>query len=70
MGDRWYGQQLGKLGYRRAKGVSDKKKRVLKKDVIAELNKELGAEVSNLDRLTIVTLNELIDAVKKVKNGS
>ncbi len=52
MGDRFYTQQKNR-------------KRRLKKDVIADLNKLLGAEVEGLDRLTIKTLEDLIQVIKK-----
>lgn len=48
MGDRFYMQQ--KL---------HKPKRVLKKDVVAEVHTILGTEVPGLDRCTIETLNNL-----------
>jgi hypothetical protein len=54
MGDRFYGQQK-----------NHKPTRVLKKDVIAELHTLLRKEVDGLDRLTIKTLNELIEVIKQ-----
>ena len=57
MGDRFYLQQKEYKPGRR-----------LKKDVIAELTKVLGGrEVKGLDRCTIQTLDDLIDAVKRAK---
>jgi aspartyl/asparaginyl-tRNA synthetase len=54
MGDRFYMQQ--KL---------HKPKRVLKKDVIAELDEVLGGtRIEGMDRLTIKTLRELIIAIR------
>ena len=53
MGDRFYAQQ-----------AKYKPRRVLKKDVIAELNSLLPGEVSGLDRLTIKTLDDLIRQIK------
>lgn len=53
MGDRFYTQQKNHKPGRR-----------LKKDVVANLEKVLGAEVAGLDRLTIKTLDELTDVVK------
>jgi len=53
MGDRFYTQQK-----------NYKPKRVLKKDVIIELQNLLDAKVQGLDRLTIKSLEELIEAVK------
>lgn len=50
MGDRFYTQQKNR-------------KRRLKKDVIANLNKLLGAEIKGLDRLTIATLEDLIRVI-------
>ena len=52
MGDRWYEQQ-GKY----------KPKRILKKDIIAEINEILGEGILGLDKCTIPTLNELIEAI-------
>lgn len=52
MGDRFYTSQK-----------NHKPKRELKKDVVIRLNKILGQEVEGLDRLTIKTLNELIQAI-------
>ena len=57
MGDRFYQQQK-----------EHKPGRRLKKDIIAELTKVLGGrEVKGLDRCTIQTLDDLIDAVKRAK---
>ena len=54
MGDRFYEQQK-----------AYKPKRRLKKDVIAELTEILGGrEVKGLDRCTIATLDELIEALR------
>lgn len=52
MGDRFYAQQK-----------DHKPKRRLKADVIAELQGYFIVEVSGLDRLTIKSLEELIQAV-------
>jgi len=53
MGDRFYAQQK-----------AHKPRRVLKKDVIARLERVLnGNKVEGLDRLTIKTLNELTDTI-------
>lgn len=55
MGDRFYEQQK-----------TYKPKRRLKKDVIAEITKMLGnREVKGLDRCTIATLDDLIDAMRQ-----
>ena len=59
MGDRFYIQQK-----------NYKPKRILKVDVIAELDTELGVHVDGTDRLTIKALNDLIEAVKGVKCGN
>ena len=53
MGDRFYLEQQ-----------KHKPKRVLKKDVIAELYELLDTEVEGLDRLTIKTLRELIQVIR------
>ena len=69
MGDRFYEQQNEYLGKSRGqKRMADKPKRRLKKDVLAELYEVLGAEIGGLDRITINALDELIDAVKSIKN--
>lgn len=56
MGDRFYNAQQ-----------KHKPKRRLKKDVIAELTELLKIEVKGLDRCTIATLDDLTDAIKRVK---
>lgn len=53
MGNRFYEQQK-----------KHKPKRRLKKDIIAEVTFILGREVSGLDRLTIASLDELIEALQ------
>lgn len=59
MGDRFYAQQK-----------EYKPKRRLKKDVVAELVAELdGYEIQGLDRLTIAAIDELIFAIKQVRNS-
>ena len=55
MGDRFYTQQK-----------NYKPKRILKKDVITELNKLLGVQVEGMDRLTIKTLNDLIAVIENI----
>jgi hypothetical protein len=54
MGDRWYEQQ-GK----------HKPKRILKKDIIAEINENLSAGIVGLDKCTIATLTQLIEAISE-----
>jgi hypothetical protein len=54
MGDRFYEQQ-GKY----------KPKRILKKDVIAEINKNLGVDVVGLDKCTVATLTQLLEALNE-----
>lgn len=57
MGDRFYMQQK-----------NHKPKRRLKKDVIAEVTQALnGRQVNGLDRCTIQTLDDLIEAIQRVK---
>ena len=57
MGDRFYMQQK-----------NYKPKRRLKKDVIAEVTQVLnGRKVEGLDRCTIQTLDDLIEAIQRVK---
>lgn len=58
MGDRFYLQQKEYKPGRR-----------LKKDVIAELTEALnGREIKGLDRCTIQALDDLIDAIRRVKH--
>lgn len=57
MGDRFYMQQK-----------NHKPKRRLKKDVIDEVTQALnGRRVEGLDRCTIQTLDNLIEAIQRVK---
>ena len=52
MGDRFYEQQ-----------TKYKPKRILKKDVITEIDKILGVNILGLDKCTIATLNQLLEAI-------
>ena len=54
MGDRFYEQQK-----------NYKPKRILKKDIVADLTELLGVEIPNADRLTIAALNTLIEAIER-----
>jgi len=56
MGDRFYEQQK-----------AYKPKRVLKKDFIAEINEILGVEVLGLDKCTIATLTQVLEAINEFK---
>ena len=58
MGDRFYQQQK-----------AYKPKRRLKKDVIIEFQRLIGAKVDGLDRLTIKTLDDLTEAVDRALRG-
>lgn len=58
MGDRFYEQQK-----------MHKPKRILKKDWIEEICLHLGKDISGLDKCTIATLSDLLDAIKEVKNA-
>jgi len=53
MGDRFY-EQRDKF----------KPKRVLKKDIIAEINEILSVEMLGLDKCTIATLTQLTEAIE------
>jgi hypothetical protein len=53
MGDRFYMQQK-----------NHKPKRRLKKDIIAELDDVLGTHIEGMDRLTIKTLDKLIEHIR------
>jgi len=57
MGDRFYESQ------RKSTRAAPSTPRVLKKDIIAEINKLLGTEISGLDKCTIATLNQLLEAI-------
>ena len=59
MGDRWYFQQ----GIKQKSDM--KQKRRLKKDIIADLNKLLGTEIKNIDRVTVDGLEQLIVAIER-----
>ena len=52
MGDRFYEQQK-----------TNKPKRKLKKDFTTEIDKILGAEIIGLDKCTIATLTQLLEAI-------
>jgi len=54
MGDRFYQQQK-----------EYKPKRRLKKDVVANLEQLLGTEINGLDRATIATIDQLIEAIER-----
>jgi len=56
MGDRWYEAQK--------KGSPTKAKRKLKKDYITEINEILGVDIVGLDKCTIPTLTQLIEAIE------
>ena len=58
MGDRFYEQQK-----------KYKPKRRLKKDIIIEFQRLIGARVDGLDRLTIKALDELTEAVDRALKG-
>lgn len=55
MGDRFYEQQK-----------TFKPKRKLKKNYIGEVNKLLSQDISGLDKCTIATLEDLVDAIKAI----
>ena len=57
MGDRFYEQQK-----------DYKPKRILKKDIIAEINEILGKDIVGLDKCTIATLIQLLETINNVKN--
>lgn len=59
MGDRFYMQQK-----------NHKPKRRLKKDIIVEICNILGKPVLGLDKCTIETLDNLQDAIMRIKHGT
>lgn len=59
MGDRFYMQQANYKPGRR-----------LKKDALLDLQKVLGSHVLGLDKLTIATIDELTEAIRKIKYES
>ena len=72
MGDRFYAQQAGKTGNKGKKSVLDykpheKPKRKLKADYVTELCDLLGTEIKGLEKLTISSLQELIESVEVLK---
>ena len=64
MGDRWYGQMEGKLGYKKgsAKNTPGTKRR-LKKDIVADIEKLVGSSLPSLDKVTINDLNIILEAL-------
>lgn len=70
MGDRFYNQQNEYLGRTRANKSAPKPKRKLKKDYVAQVAEILGEEVPGLDKLTIASLEALIDAIQRTKNDN
>jgi hypothetical protein len=52
MGDRFYEQQQ-----------QDKPKRILKKDIITEINENLGVGIVGLEKCTVVTLLQVLEAI-------
>lgn len=55
MGDRFYEQQ-----------TKFKPKRLFKTDIILEINRLLRVEIVGLDKCTIATLTQLLEAMKHV----
>ena len=58
MGDRFYEAQK--------KGSPTKPKRKLKKDYIIEINKILDVDMIGLDKCTIATLTQLLEAINEI----
>ncbi len=64
MGDRWYQEQGITITDIRCKEGKAKPKRKLKKDYIAEINQILSIDIVGLEKCTIDTLNQLVEALK------
>lgn len=72
MSDRFYTQRDNAQNKYFGKGrtmvkKTEKPKRRLKKDVVAHVNCILETEVSGLDRMTIASLEELVEALKAAR---
>lgn len=65
MGDRFYMQQQAANGKGGRNGPL-KPKRKLKKDIIAEIHLVLKSEVPGLDKLTVASLDALMEAISNV----
>lgn len=73
MGDRFYGQQNGKLGYSKTKvhdhkSAHDKPKRRLKADIVRHICDMLHVDgIVSMDRMTVEGLTVLENILKKKK---
>lgn len=73
MGDRFYAQQEGKLGYSKtkvhdSKSSADKPKRRLKADICKHIASLVGLDrIESMDKMTIAGLEQLEKAIEKVK---
>ena len=69
MSDTYYLRQLngGTTKGRRTAMKETKPKRKLKKDWIAEITKVLGEDIVGLDKCTITTLENLLEAIKNAR---
>ena len=64
MGDRFYGQQQGKLGYK--KGTKPVQPRRLKKDIVTDIEVALNAEFPSMEKMTVKDLNALLEVIHEV----
>jgi len=62
MGDRFYMQQLKATGTCPGDGKAVKKKRRLKKDIVADIELILG-NIPSLDKMTVVGLEKLLEVI-------
>ena len=71
MGDRWYTQQGRTITSERQKekglNKDGKPKRIPKKDYIEEINLLLSANITGLDKCTIDTLKQIIEAIENAE---
>ena len=75
MGDRFYGQREGKLGYSKTPGyvstkagTNKRSKKRLKKDILSDIWHLLGTDaIVSMDKMTIVGLETLEQAIKELK---
>lgn len=71
MGDRFYLQQQQYFGKARWKKMvsGQVKPRTSKAELVASIKNALGCEVPGLDKLTMISLEALIQAIKDLKKG-
>jgi hypothetical protein len=68
MGDRFYGQQQGKLGYKKNPAGSDNKPkpRRLKKDIVTDIEELIDVDLASLEKMTVKDLNVLLNKLQEL----